>query len=75
MGIVIQRFTLILWKSSQTMFIAFMPNISVHLLFTRVYAQTHVFKISIYKGSQWVLFVATHVFNDKFVGVNMLNFN
>ena len=28
-------------------------------LYTRVYVQTHVFKISVCKGSQWVLFVAT----------------
>ena len=29
-------------------------------MFTRGYAQTHVYKISVYKGFQWVLFVATH---------------
>ena len=28
-------------------------------MFTRVYAQTHVFKIDVYKGSQWALLVAT----------------
>ena len=26
---------------------------------TRVYAQTHVFKVSVYKGSQWAILNAT----------------
>ena len=30
-------------------------------MFTRVYAQTHVFKIDVYKGSQWALFMPTDV--------------
>jgi len=34
------------------------PRISGCGYYTRVYAQTHVFKISVCKGSQWVLFVA-----------------
>jgi hypothetical protein len=43
-----------------------MPNISVYLLFTRAYAQTHVVKISVYKGFQWVLFVATGVDGSQY---------
>jgi hypothetical protein len=43
-----------------------MPNISVYLLFTRAYAQTHVVKISVYKGFQWVLFVATDVDGSQY---------
>ena len=35
------------------------PRISGYGDYTRVYAQTHVHKICIHKGSQWVLFVAT----------------
>jgi len=41
------------------------PRISGYGDYTRVYAQTHVFKISVYKGSQWVLFVATHEYDYK----------
>ena len=37
-----------------------MSKISVYRLFRRVYAHTHVNKIDVYKGSQWVVFVATH---------------
>jgi hypothetical protein len=44
-------------------------NISVYHLFTRVYAQTHVFKISINKGFQWVLYNATEATGISRVGV------
>lgn len=36
------------------------PRISGYGDYTRVYAQTHVYKISVYNGSQSVLFVPTH---------------
>ena len=39
------------------------PRISGYGDYTRAYAQTHVYKISVYKGFQWALFVAT-VVND-----------
>ncbi len=35
------------------------PIISGYVDYARVYAQTHVFKLGVCKGSQWVLFVAT----------------
>ena len=35
------------------------PRISGYGDYTRVYAQTHVYKLGVCKGSQWVLFVAT----------------
>ena len=38
-----------------------MSNIRVYHLFTRVYAQTHVNKIGVYKGSQWAVFDPTVV--------------
>ena len=41
-------------------------------MFTRVYAQTHVFKIDVYKGSQWALFVATVVKGPLRTHVDML---
>jgi hypothetical protein len=42
-----------------------MSSFAVNKCFTlhqRVHAQTHVFKVSVCKGFQWVLFVATVVF-------------
>ena len=39
---------------------------SVYHIFTRVYAQTHVNKISVRKGSQWALFVATDVDGSQY---------
>ena len=44
------------------------PKISGYGDYTRVYVQTHVFKIDVYKGSQWVLFVATVVFLYEYKG-------
>ena len=44
-----------------------MSSFAVNKCFTlhqRVHAQTHVFKVSVCKGFQWVLFVATHVNED-----------
>ena len=38
-----------------------MSKISVYRLFRRVYAHTHVNKIDVYKGSQWVVFDPTHM--------------
>ena len=35
------------------------PRISGYGDYTRVYAQTHVYKLGVCKGSQWVLFVAS----------------
>ncbi len=35
------------------------PRISGYGDYTRVYAQTHVYKLGVCKGLQWVLFVAT----------------
>ena len=55
----------ILVNNSQSLFIASMPNISVYLLFTRAYAQTHVFNLSVYKGSQRALLNATHEHDYK----------
>ncbi len=40
--------------------IEIISKVSAYHLITGVYAQTHVNKISVCKGSQWVLFVATH---------------
>jgi hypothetical protein len=39
----------------------FMLGSSVLLVYSWVYAQTHVYNISIYKGFQWALFVASVV--------------
>ncbi len=39
--------------------IEIISKVSVYHLLTGFYAQTHVFKVDVYKGSQWVLFVAT----------------
>ena len=44
-------------------------------MFTRVYAQTHVFKIDVYKGSQWALFVATVVFTGVYMGTPCVQAN
>jgi len=35
-------------------------NYSENIRTTRVYAQTHVYEISVFKGFQWVLYNATH---------------
>ena len=36
--------------------------------FTRVYAQTHVFKMSVCKGLQWVILNATHEYDVVYEG-------
>ena len=41
------------------------PRISGYGDYTRVYAQTHVYKIGESMGFQWVLFVATHEYDYK----------
>ena len=38
------------------------PRISGYGDYTRVYAQTHVFKVGVHKVFQWVLFVASVVY-------------
>jgi hypothetical protein len=66
-----------MWKANdlaKVMQIYTMSSFAVNKCFTlhqRVHAQTHVFKVSVCKGFQWVLFVARDVHGPLRTLVNM----
>jgi hypothetical protein len=60
-GVRIMEKSIVAGKWGESIGVRIMVEIetSFSILNHRVYAQTHVFKMSVCKGSQWTLFVAT----------------
>ena len=48
------------------------PRISGYGYYTRVYVQTHVYKMSVCKGLQWHVYNATHPITRNRIGPPMI---